>query len=386
MMFDALPDLTPRDSHILWYTSLRNPQLNASHHDQPDINPSQPQAATNNGSNQQNRPGGRQPGMVPLERTPQGRLRADEAYMARRLTNISNFGATWLKPPGVPKSLYQMREERREAEEHAEAVRREQLAAELAEAEAAQAAQVAGEMGEMMDEGGDGEGNGMGEVDLDDEIPDADASGMGGFGQYEDSSEDEEEEDEDDVDRGENEDDEDGMAGPNAQQRRVQQRELASREDRLRELMARGGDDADGGDIYAIADEEPDDETQGEILEEEDLVHEHDQHLQYDVEPGEDLDMDANLDDDVPEAESLGGYEHTDSDAELSSSEDESGISQNVSFGAGGRGGRMLPPQGRATTGYRRSLASNATRQSLDISSILDSSTMGSSPQVRRRN
>lgn len=87
--------------------------------------------------------------MVPLERTSLGRLRADEAYMARRLANISNFGSTWLKPPGVAKSLYQMREERREAEEHAEAMRREQLAADLAEAEAeaAMAAEVGGVMG-----------------------------------------------------------------------------------------------------------------------------------------------------------------------------------------------------------------------------------------------
>ncbi|OIW27430.1 hypothetical protein CONLIGDRAFT_430059 [Coniochaeta ligniaria NRRL 30616] len=320
--------------------------------------------------------------MVPLERTPLGRLRADEAYMARRLANISNFGATWLKPPGVAKSLYQMREERREAEEHAEAVRREQLAAELAEAEAAQAAQGAeGLEGGMMDVE-EGEGEGTGEVDLDDEIPDADASGMGGFDYDEDSSEEEEqEEEEEDVDHGENEDDdEDDVDVLAAQQRRAQQRELATREDRLRELMARGGNDAEEADMYGVAGEELDDEAQGEILEEEDLVHEHNHHLQYDVEPGEDLDMDANLDDDIPEAESLGGYEHTDSDAELSSSEDDGGP-RNVSFGAG-RGGRA--PQTAAR--YRSSLASNATRQSLDISSILDSSMMGSSPQVRRRN
>lgn len=144
--------------------------------------------------------------------------------------------------------------------------------------------------------------------------------------------------------------------------------------------MARGGGETEEADIYGVTGEELDDETQGEILEEEDLVHEDNHHLQYDVEPGEDLDMDANLDDDIPEAESLGGYEHTDSDAELSSSEDGGG-GQNVSFGAG-RGGRAPQTAGR----YRSSLASNATRQSLDISSILDSSMMGSSPQVRRRN
>lgn len=323
--------------------------------------------------------------MIPLERTSLGRLRADEAYMARRLANISNFGATWLKPPGVAKSLYQMREERREQEEHAEAVRREQLAAELAEAEAAQAAQG---MEGMMDVEGGGEGMGEGGVDLDDEIPDADASGMGGFDYDEDSSEEAEDEEEDDdderdVDRGEEDDDDAGdeVPGLNAQQRRAHQRERATQEDRLRELLARGGDEAEEADIYGVAGEELDEEeAQGDMLEEEDLVHEHDHHLQYDVEPGEDLDMDANLDDEIPEAESVGGYEHTDSEAEVSSSED-GGAGHNASFGAG-HGARA--PQTAAR--YRSSLASNATRQSLDISSILDSSMVGSSPQVRRRN
>jgi hypothetical protein len=147
-------------------------------------------------------------------------------------------------------------------------------------------------------------------------------------------------------------------------------------------MMARGGgEEADEGDIYGVTGEDIEEQDPSQILEEEDLVHEH--HLQYEVEPGMDLDMDANLDDDIPEAESLGGYEHTDSDAELSSSEDE-GLVQNVSFGAG-RGGRAPP----AAPRYRSSLASNATRNSLDISSILSrdgSSMMGSSPQVRRRN
>ena len=50
--------------------------------------------------------------------------------------NIQNFGSTWLKPPGIPKTLHQMREEKREQEEHQEAMRREQLAQELADAEA----------------------------------------------------------------------------------------------------------------------------------------------------------------------------------------------------------------------------------------------------------
>ena len=65
-----------------------------------------------------------------LERTALARLAADEAYMQRRRTNVQNFGSTWLKPPGLPKTLHQMREEMREQEEHQEAMRREQLAQE----------------------------------------------------------------------------------------------------------------------------------------------------------------------------------------------------------------------------------------------------------------
>ena len=56
--------------------------------------------------------------------------------MERRKHNIQNYGNSWIKPPGIPKSLYQLREEKREMEEHQEALRREALAQELAEAEA----------------------------------------------------------------------------------------------------------------------------------------------------------------------------------------------------------------------------------------------------------
>ncbi len=54
------------------------------------------------------------------------------------------------------------------------------------------------------------------------------------------------------------------------------------------------------------------------MLEEDDLVHGH----HHDLEAGMDMDMDANLDDDIPEAES-GGYEHTDSEASFGDSEEE---------------------------------------------------------------
>jgi hypothetical protein len=82
--------------------------------------------------------------------------------MERRKNNVSNYGSSWIKPPGVMKTLTQTREEERELLEHQEAMRREQLAQELAEAEA---------------EAGDGPQTGMmdGDMedarDLDDDIP-----------------------------------------------------------------------------------------------------------------------------------------------------------------------------------------------------------------------
>lgn len=371
-MFSILPDLSPHDPHTVWYTSSRQPFL-ASTTQQHDSSAADTPA-------QGPGPAPRRPGQAALERSALARLRADEQYMERRKHNVSNFGSTWLKPPGVAKSLFQMREERREAEEHAEAMRREQLAQQLADAEGAAAGGlddmgVTDLDGEPMDEDGMMEGG----RDLDDEIPDADADGFGFDGAEEDSDEDEENDSEaggaDDEDRPE--------ASPAQQQQqraiRDQLRNVRATEDRVRELMIRGqGPDSE---VYG-AEDDIDEEDRAQMLEEDDLV----QIPVHDAEPGMDMDMDADLDDDIPEAES-GGYEHTDTEAELSSSEDGS---QDVSHNYGGgapqtarfRGGlpRTLP---------RGSLPRSSIRSDIDLSSLLSrdgSSAAGSSPQLRRRN
>ena len=422
-----------------------------------------------------------------IERSVLGRLRADELYMERRRQNVANFGQTWLKPPGVTKTLFQMREERREAEEHAEAVRREMLAQELAEAaereaEAqaqARAAQAAGgddddmlmdgdeEGGDMVEgEDEDGMGMGMGERDLDDEIPDADDGGFGFDGASDDIDEDEDDEDEDSDEEEESEEEESDEGGDTTRNvddssiaaggspvehhgqyiRTQQQSELARRmaaeraaEERMREMMMRGrgsGGDGESGDLYGGDDgEDIDEEDQGDILDEDDLLHHHAHHhsrrrphardgnVRYgiDVEPGMsdlDMNMDANLDDDIPEAadESLGGYEHTDSEAELSSSlagydddDDNTGHGHDVSYASAGQNSarrssrghhhssvhrrhsrQSLPRQPHTYNNGRASLASrsNAPRSSLDISGFLSrdgSSMMGSSPHIRRQ-
>jgi hypothetical protein len=318
-------------------------------------------------------------------------LKADEALLERRRQNVSNFGATWLKPPGVAKSLFQMREERREQEEHAEALRREHLAQELADAEAAgAAAAAAGELGADADDGigvmvapagdpMDEDAGGAVERDLDDDIPDADGGGFGFDGSSEDEDDDEDEDEDNDGRR------RDSHQGG----QRQQQRELANRmatmratEDRVRELLVRGQDGARANTIYGAEEEDLDNEDEGQLLEEDDLVrlsrHHHGHQQHYDVEPGLDMDMDADLDDDIPEAES-GGYEHTDTEADLSSSDEESGHHHHTSS-------RGPPSTSRARSSL---LPSSGARNSIDISSILSqdgSSAMGSSPQMRRRN
>ncbi|KAM7200511.1 Apc15p domain containing protein [Naviculisporaceae sp. PSN 640] len=359
-MFSTLPDLTPRDSHSLWYISSRNPNLTPAH-----LDPSFLYSTTENGgvplppggasggpstttgrhnsttpTQSNNRSAAHQAAII--ERSALGRLRADELYMERRRANVANLGSTWLKPPGVAKTLFQMREERREQEEHAEAVRREMLAQELAEAEAAGVAEATegvedlmgmeGQEGVggdnmMMDE--DGEENGEGGRDLDDDIPDADEGGFGFDGISDDEEEAEEEEESEEESEESDEDGGDNGNGLDDSPRR-QRRELANRignmratEDAMRERLATHGTASQRhvhGHAYG-GDEDIDEEDQADILDEDDLL----QGGYDDLDPGmeDDLDMDANLDDEIPEAGSLGGYEHTDSEAELSSEIDE---------------------------------------------------------------
>lgn len=134
-------------------------------------------------------------------------------------------------------------------------------------------------------------------------------------------------------------------------------------DDVYREALARGEDpepngfDDDGSTI--------DDEGQG-MLQEEDLVHEG---------HGYDVDMDADLDAEIPDADEPSGYEHTDTEDELSSSEDD-----DESVDAG-----RLPLQNPAASMVR----SDGTQNSMDLSSLISgSSQVGSSPQLhsgRRR-
>lgn len=258
--------------------------------------------------------------------------------MERRKQNVSNYGSSWIKPPGIPKSLYQLREEKREMEEHQEALRREALAQELAEAEA--------EGVEDLLRGGVEEE--MEVRDLDDEVPEADTTGLEADDDEEEDGDEDEENDTEDVPRG----------------------VLASRmpDDVYREALVRGeqartaGFGEDGGSTV-------DEEDQSQMLQEEDLVHE----AREGDHDGDLMDMDADLDADIPEAESAGGYEHTDTEEELTSSDEDDSSEE-------GQG--IL--RSRRVDAASSMVRSDGTQNSMDLSSIVSrSSQMGSSPQQR---
>ena len=90
-----------------------------------------------------------------------------------------------------------------------------------------------------------------------------------------------------------------------AQQQQLMAQRMRQANDAFREDMARG---RDGAAFYG-ADEDIDDEDQSQMIEEDDIVGTH-----GDM---DDMGMGADLDDEIPEAESMGGYEHTDTEAEL---------------------------------------------------------------------
>lgn len=100
-------------------------------------------------------------------------LTADENAIAARKAAIRNFGASWIRPPGVAKTLQAQREEEIEMAEAEEQARQEQGLRDLqARQEVEEARARAQEAGAAA---ADGEAETEAERDLDDDIPDADA-------------------------------------------------------------------------------------------------------------------------------------------------------------------------------------------------------------------
>ncbi|PHH61971.1 hypothetical protein CDD81_7662 [Ophiocordyceps australis] len=367
-----LPDFTPRDSHALWFLSssralpLPQPSRDSHHHhgDTAAAGPHAPGHARSRGH-----------GHPAAERSMLARLRGEEQQLKRRRNNVQNFGSTWLRPPGLPKTLHQMREEKREQEEHIEALRREALQEELANAEAAAAA------GGMTDEMQLDEA-----PDLDDEIPDAED-------QFtldaDDDGDDDDGDDDGDNDATDDADDENQhavAARTNAALREERQNGLIQArmrmtDDAFRAALVQGR--PSGNDMYG-GDDELDDESRGQLLDEDDLAHENDPPRGHSSAV---MDMDANLDDDIPEAD-YGGYEHTDSDAGFSSSSSSShsrdaGLDHGVDFLP--RTARMNPQLSPTPQHGPRFMA---PRDSMDLSNILshdESSFTENSPTQNRR-
>ncbi|KAG5927816.1 hypothetical protein E4U53_002799 [Claviceps sorghi] len=381
-MLATLPDFTPRDSHSLWYTSSRSASQPHNLHDT--------QHHGDLASHSHAQAPSRSRGHI-LERTALARLAADEQHMHRRRIHVQNFGSTWLRPLGVPKTLHQMREEKRELEEHQEALRREQLAQEYAEAAAGGDDAEEGLMDDVQLDGAQ---------DLDDEIPDADTAG--GLFAMDADSDDSDDDDDDDDDGGEDVDEDRGVQDVQEAEDESELDDEARREERQNDLMAarmRMTDDAfrealvrgdpDGDDMYG-GEEELRAEHQGHMLDEDDFAHDSggDDHVDDGL-----VDMDADLDDDIPEAES-GLYEHTDSQAELSSSEgetrhdddddDDDDDDEQDDFDFAPRTTVLGPPQSPTLRGRRMSAG---PRESMDLSNLLsqdESSLMQSSPAQRR--
>ncbi|KUL85840.1 hypothetical protein ZTR_07341 [Talaromyces verruculosus] len=288
----SVPLVAPRDSHELWFGSSR-PRYYRGNTNGSSSEPSasrRHQLHNGNGNLLTNAPTSTR--ALFSATTPSNSLamlQLEERALRLRKENIASFGAAWIKPAGIPKTMQGMREEEAEREEGLAAAAQElNVAAMVA---AAQAGGVAGaDMdafgGETMlqqqqdlmmvgdNTGAAGEGDGIGadelERDLDDDIPEAED----GFGDS----------------------DEDGL---------VEEGEEAYEE----ELMDRNLDD-DIPDGYPDEDDDDDYDDDDDELPAGDEIPVRD--LDDDIPEANDLE-DEDMDDDIPEAEE---WQHTDSELE----------------------------------------------------------------------
>lgn len=201
-------------------------------------------------------------------------LTNDENLIEQRKQNIRRYGAGWLRPAGVAKTLQAIRDEELEREEQEMMQRREQVMLDLQAAQQDAANEEQREQGEQM------EGEEEEERDLDDEVPEAEATDS-------DASPDEDDSD-DDADTEEGQD----TTVPFNEDSFIEGSMLQADVSHLLELQ----EDEDEEDVSHMLEMEAA-EMAGVLQDERDL------------------------DDDVPEA---GSYEHTDSELEDDSDVDNS--------------------------------------------------------------
>lgn len=284
-------------------------------------------------------------------------LKADEDAIRKRKENIARFGSTWIKPPGVAKTLQAETEEKQEREEQEALQRREQMMMDL------QAQQEAEEARQRMEaqaaaEGEEG-GTGEQERDLDEEIPDADEEEVSVL-----TSEDEE-----------GEEGEEGAVDVTFNE----------------ESMIEGSmmvEEQGGVSLLQEENQERDLDYEHEVQEQERYLQLEEAEITGVAQDQYDLGMEANLDDSVPEA---GSYEHTDTELDVDDSdEDEESIMA------------PPPPAGRVSShgsaqtsaviqgGLFRSMRSRESGESRtstgsrEPSSLLESSFVSSSPVLGR--
>jgi hypothetical protein len=100
-------------------------------------------------------------------------LAADENAIYQRKQNVRRFGAGWIRPPGVAKTLQALKDEELEKEEQEAMARREQIMMDLAAAQQDAANAEARMRGEEADMDEDDDDENGGEHDLDDDVPEA---------------------------------------------------------------------------------------------------------------------------------------------------------------------------------------------------------------------
>ncbi|KAF2180168.1 hypothetical protein K469DRAFT_753426 [Zopfia rhizophila CBS 207.26] len=242
-------------------------------------------------------------------------LAADENVIYQRKQNVRRFGAGWIRPPGVAKTYQATMDEAAEREEQEILARREQVLLDLAAAQQDVANREAAEEGED-DEMLEGE------RDLDDDVPEAEA-------------------------------DESEVSGEEAE-----------------ESAAEGGDIGVGG-------HEGDMTFNEDSFIEGSMVAGEVEHM-FEIEEAEMTGVqqdERDLDDDIPEA---GSYEHTETELEDSSSEDE-----DMSLGPVPSAGRRSSTQ--RNSGARGGRANRSSIGNEGISSVVDSSSfLRSSPAAAR--
>ncbi|RAR02716.1 anaphase-promoting subunit 15 mnd2 [Stemphylium lycopersici] len=237
-------------------------------------------------------------------------LNADENTISQRKLNVRRFGAGWLRPPGVTKTLQAMRDEELEKEEQEMMQRREQVMMDLAAAQQDAANEEQRERGEMEEEAGAGEV----ERDLDDEVPEAESS-MSDSSADADSSSAEEEEHEEEEDEEEEEEGGSEVSGEVQEESTVPFNEDSFIEGSMMEAEVSHMLEMEEAEMAGVLQDERD------------------------------------LDDDVPEA---GSYEHTDSELEDSSDVDNSVLPPGLASARSRRSTRRRS-SGRRSSGRRSS-------------------------------